>query len=263
MLEYDQEDQRLKLVSAIVVLFTSWFLLSAIGDFSFWGDANSPANMHVSKYYLENAIEDTHVPNVVTAVLADYRAFDTMFETCVVFVVIIAIIGLMRLTRKESRVLSAERKHGHYHPSESLIVKHAARLMIPFMQLFALYVVAHGHYSPGGGFQGGVILGSSIILCAMAFDLKSALKRMKEKWFLVVAAGGVLIFAGWAALCMFFGGNFLDYSVLHVILPYSDDVMARSHSMLVVEIGVALTVMCGMFSVYANLASSGDLKEGL
>ena len=57
-----------------------------LDDLPAWGDAQSPANAHVSAYYLENAYNQTHVPNVVTAVLADYRGFDTMFETGVVFV---------------------------------------------------------------------------------------------------------------------------------------------------------------------------------
>lgn len=253
----------MKLIAAILSVIAGCFLMSAIQDFPEWGDPTSPVNSHVSAYYLENSLDDSHVPNVVTSVLADYRGFDTMFETAVVFVALIAIASIIRVTRKDLAQNKVKNQTSHYHPCQSLIVRVASRLMIPYMQLFALYVVAHGHYSPGGGFQGGVILGASIILLAMSTNLKDALKRLKEKTFIVYSAVGVLIFSGFGALCLALGGNFLDYSVLQIIMPYTDAIMARSHSMLFVEIGVALTVMCGMFAIYAHLASNGTMKEGL
>ena len=62
---------------------------------------------------------------------------------------------------------------------------------------------------------------------------------------------------------MILGSNFLDYSVLSQILPATDSVMARSHAMLGVEIGVALTVMCSMYGIYVNLSSDGRFDKGL
>ena len=55
---------------------------------------------------------------------------------------------------------------------QSLIVKTVCRRLVPFIQLFGLYVVIHGHTSPGGGFQGGVILGASFILLAIAYGIE-------------------------------------------------------------------------------------------
>merc|ERR1711991_920276 len=123
-----------------------------LDDLPAWGDPNSPANAHVSAYYLENAYEQTHVPNVVTAVLADYRGFDTMFETGVVFV---AVIGIMGILRREDAPNSSKKsvKRPPHQPPDPVITGVAARFMVPFMQIFGLYVIAHGHYSPGGGFQ--------------------------------------------------------------------------------------------------------------
>ena len=62
------------------------------------------------------------------------------------------------------------------------LIQQSTRFVVPFMQIFGLYVIAHGHYSPGGGFQGGVILGASIILMAMTGE-RIALTRMTEDWF--------------------------------------------------------------------------------
>ena len=145
-----------------------------------------------------------------------------------------------------------------------MIVIQTCRLVIPIMQLFALYVIAHGHHSPGGGFQGGVILGSSFILWAIARNLPAALQRLSSRKAMILACTGVLIYAGhrrrsaWAS-----GENFLDYHILHHILPATDSVMARSHAMLGVEIGVAFTVSAIMFGLYACLSSQGREEGGL
>lgn len=245
----------MKQVAAIIAIIMGGFLVLTIGDLPAWGDAYAPANNHVSRYYLEHAKYDTKVPNVVTAVLADYRAFDTMMETAVVFVAMMAIMSLIRNVRKSEDPNKKD-------TPPSIITKVSARIMVPFMQLFALYVVAHGHYSPGGGFQGGVILGASVILLAMSFDLPESLKKFNEKTAILFGAVGVLIFAGWGLICLLLGSNFLDYSVTAPLL-LSSEVMARSHSMLIVEIGVAMTVMAGMYIIYANMVSDGRLNRGL
>ena len=245
------------LSAAVIVIVTGLLLMKALADFPIFGDAYSPVNNNVAAYYIEHAEHDTKVPNIVTAVLADYRAFDTMFETGVVFIAGLAIYSILRRKKGDQNSVVP------YVETKSLIITKAAKIMVPIMQLFALYVVAHGHHSPGGGFQGGVILGASLILMAMASDIQTVLKQFSERRIIILSAVGVLIFAGWGFLPLFFGGNFLDYSVLHVLLPATDEVMARSHSMLIVEIGVALTVMMGMFSIYASLASDGRMKEGL
>jgi len=195
-------------------------------------------------------------------VLADYRSFDTLFETVVILtagIAIMAILGGLPLSQKEKAEIVPEDG-----PTDrDLIVIHTCRLIIPVMQLFGLYVIAHGHHSPGGGFQGGVILGASLILWAIARDLPAALERVPAERIVVLAGAGVLIYAGIGALCLLLGGNFLDYSRLHTIIPGADQIMARSHSMLGVEIGVAFTVSATMFGIYAFLSSKGRLKGGL
>lgn len=245
--------------AAFLVVLLGATLLFALPDFPDFGDVYSPANSYVSSHYLKHAVTDTHVPNIVTAVLADYRGFDTMLETAVVFIAAVGIFSLLRRRTNKKRLISRPL----HVQSNSLIVRETARFLVPIMQLFALYVIAHGHYSPGGGFQGGVILGASLILLAMSHSLKDSMKRMREDVGMLLSGVGVLIFAGVGLVCYFLGENFLDYHILSQILPYTDEVMARSHAMLGVEIGVGLTVMCGMYFIYASLASDGHLDKGL
>ncbi|MGD9332865.1 MAG: Na(+)/H(+) antiporter subunit B, partial [Desulfobacterales bacterium] len=149
----------------------------------------------------------------------------------------------------------------HWVPYD-MIVNITCRLIVPFVQLFALYVIAHGHYSPGGGFQGGVIFGAALILFAISHDLRSVFRRLQEKTAMLLSAAGVLIYAGTGVLCLVLGGNFLDYGRLAGFLGV-DAVMARSHGILIVEIGVGLAVMAVMVMLYYNLSSAGRHDEGL
>jgi multicomponent Na+:H+ antiporter subunit B len=276
----------LKVIGLIIVLMCGGLLVYGTTDFPAWGDPASPAAMHVSAYYIENAMADTNVPNVVTAVLADYRGYDTLFETAVIFSAAIACFFLLRVFtprppasklyrhiptgitlriapggKLPEKSCTFERIDSAWVPHD-LIIKTACRLIIPFIQLFGLYVIAHGHHSPGGGFQGGVILGASMILFAVSNDLRSAIAHMGEKTTAFLCSAGVLIYAGTGTVCLVLGGNFLDYGALATVLGV-DTVMARSHGILIVEIGVGMAVMAVMVSLYYILSSGGKLDEGL
>ena len=276
----------MKIFKIGIVLLFGGLLIYWSQDFPPWGHPQAPASMHVSNRYIEKTMEETSVPNIVTAVLADYRGYDTMFETIVIFSAGIACIFLLRVFKRakpERQMyrhvptgLTLRIEKGFGPPPDSkdferidlmwvpydLIVKTGSRLIVPFSQLFALYVIAHGHYSPGGGFQGGVILGASIILFAISNNLRSSFALISEKLAVLLCGLGVLLYAGTGALCMFLGSNFLDYGALSQILGV-DPVTARSHGILMVEIGVGICVMAVMVLLYYNLASAGRHDEGL
>lgn len=251
----------MKFFGFVAVVIVGILLLAATGDFPGWGDPHSPASEgQVSGFYIEQTINETKVPNMVTAVLADYRGYDTMFETVVIFIAGIGIIAVLRTFGDDEADVPDESEADD--GGSDLIVRSTCRLVVPLIQLFALYVVAHGHHSPGGGFQGGVMLGASYILLALACGLPAAKRRMGERRAIMLAAAGIIIYAGWGVACLICGGNFLDYASLDPLLP-GDKGMARSHSMLAVEIGVAFTVTAIMFAIYSNLATRGRLEKGL
>jgi multicomponent Na+:H+ antiporter subunit B len=276
----------LKRIALATVFLVGGFLLYGVFEFPDWGDPQAPAATHVTPYYIEHTIPDTAVPNIVTAVLADYRGYDTMFETAVIFAAGIACMLLLRAYRRQAPSVRLyrhkltgvtlriekggrlpdgsdefERIDSQWVPHD-LIVNVCSRLIIPFVQLYALYVIAHGHHSPGGGFQGGVIFGAALILYAIVYDLRSVFRLLNEKMAILISLAGVLIYVGTGFVCMLMGGNFLDYSRLAVFLG-GDPVMARSHGILIVEVGVGLAVMAVMVSLYYNLSSAGQHDEGL
>lgn len=258
----------MKVLGLLAVVITGGLLLYAVEDFPAWGDHQSPATeSRISRHYIQQTYSETSVPNMVTAVLADYRGYDTMFETVVIFVAGIAILALLRkqpdsILTPPSGDVDAPPEPTPSKQTPDLIINTTCRFLIPVIQLFAFYVVAHGHHSPGGGFQGGVIFGASFILLAIVFDLPAALRRRSEIRTLMVANAGLFIYAGIGLLCLVAGANFLDYGELDAILPGSE-IDARSHGILGVEIGVAFTVGAIIFLIYANLSSKGTLEEGL
>jgi multicomponent Na+:H+ antiporter subunit B len=143
---------------------------------------------------------------------------------------------------------------------EDIIVKTVCRILIPLVQLFGLYVIAHGHGSPGGGFQGGCILAASFILLLVAFDLAEAKKRFSEKLNNFFNSFGVFIYAWTGWMCLLLGGNYLDYGRLSKILPV-DSVHARYYGVFAVEVGVGITVMAIMVSLFIDLITGGKHEE--
>ena len=91
----------MKILSLIPIIAIGGLLLWAAQDFPKWGDVESPASKSpVSSHFIGKTGVDTEVPNMVTAVLADYRGFDTMFETVVVFIAGMAVLAIMTTKRK-------------------------------------------------------------------------------------------------------------------------------------------------------------------
>ena len=131
---------------------------------------------------------------------------------------------------------------------QSTTVRTISRLVVPFAQIFGLYVIMHGHSSPGGGFQGGVILASSFMLLAIGDGIEAARRRFSLRAVTVLTSAGVLLYAGIGVVCLALGANYLDYGILPVSEP-------RSLGMLGIEIGVGVTVTAAMVSIFYDLVS--------
>lgn len=139
---------------------------------------------------------------------------------------------------------------------ESIIRRVITRLMVPFIQLFGLYVIVHGDSGPGGGFQGGVIIGASVILYAIVFGVKEARKKMSQKLGDVLSSTGVLLYAGVGIATLFFAGNFLEYRVL----PFGDEHLASHYGIFFIEVGVGITVAAVMAAIFFE-ASGREPEE--
>ncbi len=276
----------MKTAALIVVFVAALQLIASTVDFPSWGDFRSPASLHLSKDFVERCYEETATPNVVTAILGDYRSFDTMLETLVVFIAALACFLILREPRENcappfygcrhspslpaartrstctnSADSSFNRMDSDWTPPDVVVVT-ISRMLIPFIQLFGLYVLVHGHYSPGGGFQAGVILAASYILLAVSHDLRTLVSHFSERAGHLFLAAGVLLYLGVGLVGLAAGGCFLDYGKLDRFLGIG---LSSSHSLgiLLVETGVGLTVTAAMVIIFKLLSSKGTVTEGL
>ena len=92
----------MKIIAFVAVALFGVVLFYGTTGFPPWGDPQSPAATHLSPYFIEHTMEDTAVPNIVTSVLADYRGYDTMFETTVIFSAGVACLFLLRVFRRKT-----------------------------------------------------------------------------------------------------------------------------------------------------------------
>lgn len=139
---------------------------------------------------------------------------------------------------------------------DSPIILLGARLLSPYIMLFGLYVIFHGHYSPGGGFQGGALLASSILLVRIAGGNVVGRLQVQKVFTTPMAATGVIIYFATGLTALFLGGHFLDYSYLPN--PGIEPVMLRYWGMLIIEVGIGIAVMAILIMIYDNLTYGED-----
>lgn len=114
--------------------------------------------------------------NAVSSVNFDQRAFDTLGEELILFAAALGTVMLLRMVRQEQEDTATEHRHGPTEVFDALRI--TGYLLLPLTLLIGLYIVAHGHLSPGGGFQGGVILGTAVHLLYLTGDYP-ALDRLR------------------------------------------------------------------------------------
>jgi multicomponent Na+:H+ antiporter subunit B len=238
------------LLPLAVVWVTGAALIYGTADLPAFGDPQAPAHQHVAPYYIENTYADMGIPNMVAAVLASYRGYDTLGEVVVVFAAVVGVFALLGLSTRPAALPDTPEFGEH----QVLMV--VAKLAAPLILLFALYVQFHGEYSPGGGFQAGVLFGAGIILYALVFGLAPARRVIPPRLLPWLPAVGVIIFAGTGVLNILLGGNYLDYNVLA-----ADNQIAQQRGIIMIEIGVGVTVASVMLSLYFSFAERALLRR--
>jgi len=133
-----------------------------------------------------------------------------------------------------------------------VVLRVVAKLLIPLILLFALYVQFHGDFGPGGGFQAGVIFAAALILYGLVYGLEQAQRVVPPALLRVLMASGVLLYGGVGVLSLLRGGHFLDYNVLA-----GDPVAGQHLGILLVELGVGITVTATMLTLFFSFAGRG------
>jgi len=138
----------------------------------------------------------------------------------------------------------------------TVVIQTIARILVPFLQLFGLYIIVHGPVSPGGGFQGGVIVGASMILLALSYDLSSAETRVSHKVRIAMDSTGALLFAGMGLLGLLAGGVFLEYGVIPLPMAPAE---VRGLMILLVGVAIGIHIMALAASLFLHMAEEDEI----
>ena len=212
-------------------------------------DAKAPVHTYLSDYYIEHSLDDTGAHNMVTAVLADYRGFDTLFETCVMFLAGITALMVLSTTAKV-RKPERSREEKLRISFSSTVLDTAFRIIVPVIVIYAFYVLAHGELSLGGGFQAGALLAIAYTIDRIIPSFNSSLGNLTEEAAAITAGAGVFIYILTGLLPMAGGGNFLEYGKL----PFGGETAEQIRELhtvgiILIEIGVVVCVMATIINI--------------
>lgn len=232
-----------------IAVFTSSLIIYATFDIPRLGDPAAPVHQHVAPWYLSETPRLIDVPNVVTAILASFRGYDTLGEVFVIFTAGVGVsfllssgLGVPARARPPRADTGGLRHH--------LVPRIVGRLIVPFIVLFGLYVQFHGDFGPGGGFQAGALISAGLILYALVEGEAAALRAVPYRALTLLAAGGALLYLAVGLAGIFLGGNFLDYSVLR-----ADPVAGQHLGIFLIEAGVGATVTGVLMTIFHAFAA--------
>ena len=235
------------IAAAVICAVMAGILLTTVMNMPGFGEEDNPINNEVSDRYLEHGAEETGSENVVTAMIIGYRGFDTFGESCVLFLAVAAVMILLQRDRKNTSGREAgqmEREEAAAREHADLILQQVAKVLTPFIFLFAIYVLLNGETSPGGGFSGGTILGAGLILYSAAFGVQRTRRFMNRRVYSAVRTFGLLLYGILYGIYIFIGANGLPNHLAGMIL--------------LIDLAVGLVVACTMYGFYA-LFSRGEI----
>lgn len=242
----------------VVVMLTAvfiGFLLFVCVFTPKFGVQDAPTNNEVSQKYIEEGLKDTGATNIVSSMILDYRAFDTLGESSVLFTAVMAVMILLRKDKadiiEEEAIIEEERIEEKY---PNIILKTVAKMVAPFIIMYGAYVILNGHISPGGGFSGGAIIGAGLILISLGTGRKTTKKFFNFKVFTAITSCSLLSYAGLKTYSFYTGAHHIETGV-----PLgTPGAILSSGFILPLNIFVGLIVACTMFGFY-SLFTKGEI----
>lgn len=237
--------------AAILVCLSLLFALTyTVLGLPTYKDENAPTNNEVSQRYVERGMDETGAVNTVAGMILDYRAFDTFGESTVLFAATAAVlfITLSKHTREWT-------EQGPFaQPNNDLIFQTIAKLLLPLIFVYGVYVVLNGHISPGGGFSGGAVLGGGLILASSVFGQKRLTKVLSAEVTTGMSVGCLLAYAAMKGYSFFTGANHVGWEIPK---GTPGDILSAGF-ILPLNICVGIIVACTMFSFYSLFSQAEE-----
>ena len=239
-------------LSVLTCLVIVCLLLATVAELPPFGHERNPANNEVIQRYVKHGGRETGAQNIVAGLILDYRAFDTFGESSVLFTAAVSVLMILGASRSNKPKKSAIRHH--VFRQDDVILRGVASLAIPVILTMGCVVVINGHLSPGGGFSGGAILSTALILAANAFGFERVHDFFNERTFIVTSSTALMIYALSKGYSFFTGANHID----SIIPKGTIGNILSAGLILPLDICVGLIVAGTLYGFYA-LFSEGDM----
>ncbi|MBQ7197426.1 MAG: hypothetical protein IJS40_08485 [Synergistaceae bacterium] len=250
----------LSILTCVVIVC---LLLATVAELPPFGHERNPANNEVIRRYVEHGGHETGAQNIVAGLILDYRAFDTFGESAVLFTAAVSVLMILGASRhnklNKSPSLKSETTSRNFlqrgPPSlDEPILRGVASLSIPAILMMGCVVVINGHLTPGGGFSGGAILSTALILASNAYGPERVHEFFNERTFIVSSSTALMIYALSKGYSFFTGANHF-----HSIIPKGTIGNIFSAGLILpLNICVGLIVAGTLYTFY-SLFSKGDL----
>lgn len=235
-----------RVFSVLFCIFLVAMLLGAVSDLPSFGDKDNPVNNEVSERYIEKGLEETGAVNIVTGMILDYRAFDTLGESHVLFAATCTVLILLRADRKSDREKNEESDRIH-EPKNDVILQSVAKILVPPIFIFGIYIILAGHLGPGGGFSGGAVMGAGLILYLNAFGFARTERFFTARVYRVMSFGALACYSVAKSYSFYTGANHIE-SLIPLGTPGA---ILSSGLILLLNICVGIVVAGTMYTFYA------------
>jgi len=242
-----------KISSILFTILLIGVMLYAVSYLPPVGDSANPDNNIVAKRYIENGLQETGAVNIVSGMILTYRAFDTFGETNVLFIATCCVMIMLMLDEKTLEEQEEQNSNNKFEPQNDEILKFAARVLCPVIFVFGIYIILNGHISPGGGFSGGAILGSGMILYVNAFGFKKTAKWFNENVYKVAKITALCMYGLIGSYFYITGANGIEN---HIPLGIPGHILS-SGIILPINIAVGIEVACTMYAFFALFRRGG------
>ena len=241
--------------SVLFCISLVFLLLTAVSRLPQFGQGDNPVNNEVSRRYIEKGLEETGAVNIVTGMILDYRAFDTLGESHVLFIATCTVLILLRSDKKkgENSIEDLENNDRIYEPKNDIILQTVARILVPPIIIFGIYVILGGHLGPGGGFSGGAVIGAGLILYLNAFGFAKTERFFTAKTYKWMSFGALACYALAKSYSFYTGANHIE-SVIPLGTPGA---ILSSGLILILNICVGIVVAGTMYTFYAMFRKGG------
>lgn len=244
-----------KMFSVIFCVMLVMMLLIAVSYLPTFGHAENPVNNEVAERYIEDGLQETGAVNIVTGMILDYRAFDTLGESHVLFIATCTVLILLRTDKKygKNSIEYMEANDRSHEPKNDIILQTAARILVPPIIIFGIYVILGGHLGPGGGFSGGAVVGAGLILYLNAFGFAKTERFFTVKTYKRMSFAALACYSIAKSYSFYTGANHIE-SVIPLGTPGA---ILSSGLILILNICVGVVVAGTMYTFYVMFRKGG------